>query len=171
MTLGLLDNRSREVTWRVWSSLHRTSRVSSTEHSWQKSSQVQSCRRIWCCGVKAGPRIQKLGSSWFCSSNGKAAQKTQVQFLLIGLVTCSPPPTSTSQISKHSGMGSEKADCHVSSSVCSIKANMFHIPIDHHHFYPEHVRKKVGDFISFLPVWKYSVWFRVRRRPNTRPTN
>lgn len=69
MTLGLLDNRSREVTWRVWSSLHRTSRVSSTEHSWQKSSQVQSCRRIWRCGVKAGARIQKLGSSWLCSQS------------------------------------------------------------------------------------------------------
>lgn len=42
ITLGLLDRRSREVTWRVWSSVHRTSSVNSTEHSGQKSSQVQS---------------------------------------------------------------------------------------------------------------------------------
>lgn len=42
ITLGLLDKRSREVTWRVWSSVHRTSSVNSTEHSGQKSSQVQS---------------------------------------------------------------------------------------------------------------------------------
>ncbi len=42
MTRGLLDRRSREVTCRVWSSVHLTSSVSSTEHSGQKSSHVQS---------------------------------------------------------------------------------------------------------------------------------
>lgn len=42
ITRGLLEMRSREVTWRVWSSLHLTSRVNSTEHSGQNSSQVQS---------------------------------------------------------------------------------------------------------------------------------
>lgn len=72
MTLGLLDKRSREVTWRVWSSVHLTSSVNSTEHSGQKSSQVQSCRRIqadtqrqWCLSSSKLHREQTLPGHWY----------------------------------------------------------------------------------------------------------
>ena len=41
-TLVLLEIRSALVTWRVCSSVQRTSRVNSTEHSEQNSSHVQS---------------------------------------------------------------------------------------------------------------------------------
>ncbi len=65
MTLGLLDKRSREVTWRVWSSVHRTSSVNSTEHSGQKSSQVQSCRGIQVSKLHSYNLEQTLPGHWY----------------------------------------------------------------------------------------------------------
>lgn len=64
ITLGLLDKRSRDVTWRVWSSVHRTSSVNSTEHSGQKSSQVQSYRK------RAGKHF--VFKVWFGQQRGDA---------------------------------------------------------------------------------------------------
>lgn len=71
ITLGLLDKRSREVTWRVWSSVHRTSSVNSTEHSGQKSSQVQSCRTInnsIYISLPAAVSLGHLTADWYYDS-------------------------------------------------------------------------------------------------------
>ena len=46
ITFGLLEMRSALVTWRVPSSVQRTSKVNSTAQSWQNSSHVQSCN-LW----------------------------------------------------------------------------------------------------------------------------
>lgn len=84
MTRGWLDSRSREVTCRVWSSVQRTSSVSSTEHSGQKSSHVQSCGK----GEEKGKALGVSSSSkhcWQCyfqpSSSG--VQKLTLEYCIL----------------------------------------------------------------------------------------